>query len=392
MAENKSTGAKTSDLTAYRKKRKQKQFYKNLVIASAVLVAVIFISANFSTIIEPLRGIATRIETKTTEDVGFPIKLPGSATYSFDSFGDNFLLLTDTYLYTFGINGGQHYALMHGYSNPNRCSNAKRILLYDKDYSEFSLYSSASVIYSASVEEKIIFASLSGNETAALVTNSDRYSNIIYIYDGNGEWKYTRKFLNENVMNVEFSADERYIYVSAIGVEDGDIYSVVYKYDITTDEGSAVWSYKLSRSSLPVRMNVSGGKVRVVYDNFALSLNENDGSVCGEKELTGTVQCCDFSGSRTGVICLDSATNRRVLNILDNDMNSLCAKAVSPNINRIIADGDNMYIVESGMVHGFDSKAEIIAEKTLKEDYVSFVKIGNSVLLLGYDSVDIEEL
>ena len=48
MAENKSTGAKTSDLTAYRKKRKQKQFYKNLVIASAVLVAVIFISANFS--------------------------------------------------------------------------------------------------------------------------------------------------------------------------------------------------------------------------------------------------------------------------------------------------------------------------------------------------------
>ena len=73
-------------------------------------------------------------------------------------------------------------------------------------------------------------------------------------------------------------------------------------------------------------------------------------------------------------------------------MNSLCAKAVSPNINRIIADGDNMYIVESGMVHGFDSKAEIIAEKTLKEDYVSFVKIGNSVLLLGYDSVDIEEL
>lgn len=392
MAENKGTGAKTSDLTAYRKKRKQKQFYKKLAVVSAALVAIIIIAANFSAIIEPLRGIASRIDTKTSEDVGFPIKLPGSASYSFDSFGDNFLLLTDTYLYTFGINGGQHYALRHGYSNPNRCSNTKRILLYDKDYGSFSLYNRSSVIYNASVEEKIVFASLSGNETAAIVTNSDRYSNIIYVYDGNGEWKYTRKFLDENVMNVEFSSDERYIYVSVIGVENGDIYSAVYKYDITTDEGGAVWSYKLSRSSLPVKMNVSGGRVRIVYDNYVVSLNESDGASAGERELTGTVQCCDFSNSRTGVICLDSATNRRVLVILDNDMNSLLAKSVSPNINRVIADGENMYIVESGIFYGFDSNGETIAEKTLKDDYVSFVKIGDSVLLLGYDSVDIETL
>ena len=391
MAENKGNGAKTSDLTAYRKKRKQKQFYKKLAVASAVLIVIVIIAANFSSIIEPLRGIASRIETKTSEDVGFPIKLPGSASYSFDSFGDNFLLLTDTYLYTFGINGGQHYALRHVYSNPNRCSNTKRILLYDKDYGNFSLYSRSSVIYSAVVEEKIVFASLSSNETAAIVTNSDRYSNIIYIYDGNGEWKYTRKFLDENVMNVEFSGDERYIYVSVIGVENGDIYSAVYKYDIT-NENDAIWSYKLSRPSLPVKMSVGGGKVRVIYDNFAVSLNENSGETAGEKEFQGTVMCCGFSSSRTGVICLDSATNKKVLTILDNNMNGLSAKAVSPNINRVIAEGDNMYIVESGKLYGFNSQAEIIAEKALKDDYVSFIKIGGSVLLLGYDSVDKEEL
>ncbi len=391
MAEKKSTGAKTSDLTAYRKKRKQKQFYKKLAVASAVLIFIVVIAANFSSIIEPLRGIASRIETKTSEDVGFPIKLPGSASYSFDSFGDNFLLLTDTYLYTFGINGGQHYALRHGYSNPNRCSNAKRILLYDKDYGNFSLYSRSSVIYNAEVEEKIIFASLSSNETAAIVTNSDRYSNIIYVYDGNGEWQYTRKFLDENVMNVEFSGDERYIYVSVIGVENGDIYSAVYKYDITT-EGDALWSYKLSRPSLPVKMNVGSGKVSIIYDNYAVSLSENSGEASGEREFQGTVMCCDFSSSRIGIICLDAATNKKVLTILDNDMNSIAAKTVSPNINRVIAEGENMYIVESGKLCGYNSQAEIIAEKALKEDYVSFIKIGGSVLLLGYDSVDKEDI
>lgn len=81
-----------------------------------------------------------------------------------------------------------------------------------------------------------------------------------------------------------------------------------------------------------------------------------------------------------------------MLTFFDNDMNSLSAKTVSPNINRVIADGENMYIVESGIFYGFDSNAETIVEKALKDDYVSFVKIGDSILLLGYDLVDIEKL
>ncbi|MCM1054888.1 MAG: DUF5711 family protein [Bacteroides sp.] len=389
MPEKESAGAKTSDLTEYRKKRKQKRLYKRLAVIGAVCAAALIIALNFSAIIEPLRGIASRIETKTSEDVGFPIKLPGSASYSFDSFGDSFFLLTDTYLYTFGTNGGQYYALRHGYSNPNRCSNTKRILLYDKDYGDFSLYNKTSLIYTASVEEKIVFASIGSGETAAIVTNSDRYSNIIYIYGGNGEWKYTRKFTDENVMNVEFSQDERYIYVSVIGVENGDIYSAVYKYDITA-ESEAVWSYKLAKPSLPVKMSAAGGRVRIVYDNYAVSLNESDGTVVGEREFQGTVQCCDFSSSRIDAVYLDSATNKRVMTIFDNDMTPLSSKAVSLNINRIAADGTNVYIVEAGVLYGFDSEGNIIAEKALVSDYVSFVKIGGAILLLGYDSVDIE--
>lgn len=391
MAEKESTGVKTSDLTEYRKKRKRKSFYKKLFIIGAIGAAVLLVAVNFSSIVEPLRGIASRIDTKTSEDVGFPIRLPGSASYSFDRFGNDFFLLTDTYLYTFGIDGGQYYALRHGYSNPNRCSNSKRILLYDKDYGGFSLYNKTSVIYSSEVEEKIVFAALSGGESAAIVTNSDRYSNIVYIYDGNGNWRYTRKFIDENVMNIEFSSDERYIYVSVIGVENGDIYSAVYKYDISS-ESDAVWSHKLSQSSIPVKMSAANGKLRIVYDNYVLSLNESDGTEAGSKEFQGTVRCCDFSSSAIGVIYLDSATNKAVLTVFDSDASVLSSKTVTPNINRIVAEGTTMYIVESGMLRGFDTEGQIVAEKKLNNDYVSFVKIGSSVLLLSYDSVDIETI
>lgn len=389
MSENENQGVKTSDLMAYRKKRKRKMLYVRLGIAVLILGAVIIIASNFSAIVEPLRGIASRIETKTSDDVGFPIKLPGSASYSFDSFGDNFLLLTDTYLYTFGTNGGQYYALRHGYSNPTQCSNSKRILLYDKDYNDFSLYSKTSAIYSGKVDEKIVFASIGSSEYAAIVTNSERYSNIIYIYDGNGEWKYTRKFIDENVMNVEFSGDERNIYVCTISVENGEIFSTIYKYDIT-DESEAIWEYRLSKSSIPVKMSVKNGKVCVIYDNYALSLNENDGSLIGNKEFQGTVKCCDFSDSFTGIIYTDSAANKKVLTVINDNMTASYSRVVTPNIDRIIADGNNFFIVETGMLNGYNSNAEPVVEKQLKDEYVSFVKIGNSVLCLGYDSVDIE--
>lgn len=390
MAENNSK--QPANLVEYREKRKQKRLIIKLIIIGLVFAAVIIVAINFSAIIEPFKGIASRIETKTSDDVGFPIKLPGSASYSFDSFGNNFLLLTDTYLYTFGMNGGQNYALRHGYSNPTQCSNSKRILLYDKDYNDFSLYSDTSLIYSLKTDDKIVFASLSSNDDAAIITNSDRYSNIIYIYNGKGEWRYTRKFVDENIMNVCFSAEERYIYVSTINVENGEIFSSIYKYDTTSEEEEAVWTYKLTSSYIPVEMYVKSGRVYVIYDNYVLALNEADGSKVGELPLSGTVQCCDFSGSNNSLVYLDSSTNRKVLMILDNELTFISSKVVNPNINRIIADGNDVYLVESGIVYGYDSSAETIVEKQLNDDYVSFVKIGNSILLLGYNSVDIEEL
>ena len=391
MATDNERDNQPANLVEYRKKRKQKRMLTRLIIVLLIFTVILIIAANFTTIIEPLRGFASRIDSKTSDDVGFPIKLPGSASYSFDSFGDSFLLLTDTYLYTFGMNGGQNYALRHGYSNPTQCSNSKRILLYDKDYNNFSLYSKTSLIYSGSVEEKIVFASLSNNDVAAIVTNSDRYSNIIYIYNGSGEWRYTRKFINENVMNVEFSTEERYIYVSTIGVENGEIYSAIYKYDIT-NESEAIWSYRLNSFSIPLLMHVNGGRVHIVYDNHAVSLSETDGTVIGERAFPGTVLCGDFSDSIDAMVYTDSSTNRKVLVMLDSEMELLSTKSVNPNINRVVADGGNVYLVESGMLYGYDSQSEAIVEKPLFDDYVSFIKINNSVLLLGYNTVDIETI
>lgn len=387
MTENGKGSGKVTDLVEYRKKRRRKKAVTKLVVVLAVFVLAVVIAANFNAIVEPFRGIASKIDTKTSDDVGFPIKLSGSASYSFERFGDGFSLLTDTYLYTYRMDGGQNYAVRHSYSKPVRCSNSSRILLYDKDYSSFSVYNKTRLVYSHTVEEKIICAFLGDKDSAAIVTNSDRYSNIIYIYDGSGEWRYTRKFIDENITGIHFSSDERYIYVAAVGAENGEMYSVIYKYDIT-NETDAVWSYKRKGASIPLNIYLKKGNVCVLYDNYGVSLKESDGSLVGEKTFTGTVLCCDSSDSAMGIIYLDSASNKKVLTAVDYEMNAVSSKTVSTNINVLCADGDRFYIVQSGELLGFNTDMETVTEEPLSDDYVSFVKIGNSVLFLGYNTVD----
>ena len=391
MSEDNNSVNKTADLEEYRKKVKQRKLLVKLIIVLALLLGFFILVLNLSDILDSLKGIASKIDTKTSNDVGYPIKLSGSASYAFEDFGENFSLLSDTYLYTYNLDGGQNYALKHSYSKPVHCANSKRILLYDKDYNDFSLYSKTRLIYKGSVEEKIVFGTISNKETVAIVTNSDKYSNNVYIYNGNGEWKYTRKFLNENVMNVGFSSDDRYIYVVTLGAENGDIYSTVYKYD-TTNESEAVWSYKLTRASIPLKVMVKKNRVCVIYDNYALSLNEADGSLQGEKEFQGTVTCFDNSDSVIGLIYYDSSSNKDVLMSFDYDMNNIASIVVDLSVNKLITDGSTMYIIQSGKITGYNSEMKVTAEKQVTDDCVSFVKIGSSFLLLGYNSIEKETL
>ena len=391
MSEDNNSVNKTADLEEYRKKVKQRKLLVKLIIVLALLLGFFILVLNLSDILDSLKGIASKIDTKTSNDVGYPIKLSGSASYAFEDFGENFSLLSDTYLYTYNLDGGQNYALKHSYSKPVHCANSKRILLYDKDYNDFSLYSKTRLIYKGSVEEKIVFGTISNKETVAIVTNSDKYSNNVYIYNGNGEWKYTRKFLNENVMNVGFSSDDRYIYVVTLGAENGDIYSTVYKYD-TTNESEAVWSYKLTRASIPLKVMVKKNRVCVIYDNYALSLNEADGSLQGEKEFQGTVTCFDNSDSVIGLIYYDSSSNKDVLMSFDYDMNNIASIVVDLSVNKLITDGSTMYIIQSGKITGYNSEMKVTAEKQVTDDCVSFVKIGSSFLLLGSNSIEKETL
>lgn len=379
---------KNVDLGKYRKKKKRSKHLMHLIVILIAVAAFALVWINADKIFEPLRGIASKIDNKTSYDVGFPIELAGSGGYSLMKFGNSFSLLTDTYLYAYDTTGAQLYALKHGYSHPEQATSEKRVLLFDKAGTNFAVYSKSSLIYQKSVDDKIVYTSVGDDGIAAVVTESDRYSNILYIYDDGGNWKYTKKFADENVMQVCSVGDGEHIIVSTISSSRGEIMTNFYKFSIKTTD-SAIWKQSVSSGSLPCGMYADRDNVIAVCDNTVISVNCRNGELNGSYPYSGQLRHFYIDGSGAVVQYNDISANRNVVVVFNSSAEAVALTNVTASASCVYSDQNGIYVLDGAKLKMFDS--QLINETFIPvtdDDYSSFVKIGNSFIMLGYDTVN----
>ena len=389
------TSGNTTDLTKYRKKEKKKKQSKHLIRLIIILVLVIAAAVvwmNAETIFEPLRGIASQVETKTSYDAGFPVELPASGEYVMEKMGESFALLTDTYLYMYETDGAQIYAHKHGYSNPEQSVSDKRILLYDKAGYKFGVYSRTSLLYQKATDDKIVYASVGSDNLAAVVTRSQRYSNILYVYDDGGNWKYTRKFADESVMQVAFTGDGEHMIVSTLSSQGGDVIANFYKFSIKNSEGN-VWRYTLRNNSLPCALYADEKNVIAVCDNIVLSIGCDDGIPHGSYPYSGKLRDVVIHPEHILLMYEDISANRSVVLVLDPQAEASTLTTVNSSTVDMTVDDTGIYILDGTKLHIYDFMlTDDSAMPVENEGYTRFVKIGGSVFLMGYRNIEKLEL
>lgn len=380
-----------NDVSLYRKKKKKAKRIRTLIILLVIVAALIPVWIYRDTIFEPLRGIASRIQTTTTESAGYPISLTGRSDYTFCSMNDSFALLSDTYLYSYNENGGQNFALQHGYVHPMAVSNSKRVMIYDKGGHDFSLFNKTSEIYKGSIEDEVIVSVfLSNSEHTAVVTSGGRYSNVIYVYDGSGKWLYTQRFIDDNVMQVAFSDDNRYIYVTRVTSDNGDIVTKLSKYDISGD-GTELWSQTIS-DCVSLALSVNSNILTVTGDSEILTYNSDSGELIGNYSYQGTIENFDTSTPQKVFVIDDYTDDGKKLILLNEKCEITASVAVTADVKRIrVGDNTITVMTESDMTQ-YDYSLESVKKTLLTDSYSDFIKVGGSILLMGYDSLDCIQL
>ncbi len=373
-----------NNINKFRKKRaRQKLIFRLALVLLAVLVVVLIV-INWGSIIAPFKDAALDIG-----DGGFPVELPGSAGYTLDELGENFYLLTDTYIYTYNSDGAKITDEQHGFQNPVSKSNDKRVLVYDKNGKGFSLYSRTGEIYGNEVEDSIVFASVGNDERSAVVTTSTRYSNYLYVFNGEGKQIFRWASPDYKIMQVEFSKDDKSIFVSALGAEGGDLQLYLIRFDLDNAE-SHIWQTYIE-NDISYSLKYINNELYVVTGNSCHKVNAANGEILASCVLGKSITDIPEQELVVSVVFNDSASNGDILAVYNGGLEPSGTVYID-GLTRVREDNGSFYVLYGSKIDSYNSALEPQKTYELDDVYSDMIVMNGHAYLLGYNVVQRIEL
>lgn len=372
------------DLQKVVKKKKQRKLIFKMAVFLLIVLIIVLVVINWKSIIAPFRDAALHVG-----EGGFPVELPGSASYVMDSLGTNFYLLTDTYVYTFNADGAQIVGIQHGFRDPSVTSGEKRLLVFDKNGKGFKVYSRSAEVYSKTLDDSIVFAKMGKNDHSAVVTTSTRYSNYLCVFNDDGKQVFRYASPTEKIMQVCFSDDENLVYFSVIGEKDGELESSILCFDINKEQ-DALWRVKLG-NMLTYSLEYCTDGIYCVTEQGAFLLNASSGQITAQNSFSQSViGISETSGARV-VSFRDTAFNGQTFVCYNNSLVAVNSRSFS-NVSAFDFSEGILYILLGNKLCAYsdDLKTEKVYE--LEEDYSDIEIMGNYAYLLGYNTVQRIEL
>ena len=367
-----------NDINKFRKKRAARKLWFNLGIFTLVILVIILVVVNWSRIIAPLKDAALDVGKG-----GFPVDLPGSTDYELGGLGENFCLLTDTYFYTYNSDGAMITNVQHGLQNPVMTSNSKRALIYDRSGKELQLYSRTGEVFSISAEDTIDFAEIGNNERCAVVTKSVKYTNCLYVFNGEGKQIFRWASPAYLIDRVAFSEDDSSIYVAVCGAENGELQYNIMRFDLNNAEGS-IWQTYVG-SHMVFSVEPSGGGLFVVTAGGACLIDPESGEISAQTSFLKSVSQIP-QDNKVRALLLEDSGGGEVLTVYNDALEAFAALSLD-QVTKVYAEDGRIYVLTDKELTRYDNKLTVTGSYTLDDAYSDMVIIGGNAYMLCYNTV-----
>ena len=372
------------DINKYREKTKRRKTLIKLIVFAVIAAAVLIIVINWRAILAPFKDIGRK-----NGEGGFPVDLAGSANYVMGELGENFYLLTDTYLYTYNGNGAELADKQHGLQNPYCASNDRRALVYSKNGKDIKVYSKNDEVFAKSFDDSIVFAVMGTDDRCAVVTTSTRYFNYLYVLNSEGKQIFRWASPDEKIMQVCFGDSDKFVYVSAVGERDGTLSSYVMKFDVSGGE-SELW-----RTSVGHNVSYSLEKcpdgVYTVTAEGAFLIDDGSGDIKASNVYTKEVSGIPETDGIRVTFFRDAVSNGEIADVYNDDLTPAAALSLE-DMSAFDVNNGRLYILRKNRLTVYDTGFQAIAVYDLDDEYSDMKIIGKYAYLLGYDKVERQEL
>lgn len=372
------------DINKFREAGKRRKNLIGRIVFIVIMVVIVIIVINWNSIIKPLKDIGSK-----TDGGGFPIELTGSANYKLGDMGENFFLLTDTYLYTYNTEGYKLSDNQHGFRSPICSANSRRALVYDKNGKSLRLYSKNSEIFSKDFEDTIVFAQMGNDDRSAVVTTSTRFSNYLYVLNGEGKPIFRWSSPDEKIMQVCFGDKDKSIFVSVVGEKDGALICSVLRFEVSGGE-SETWRASIGGNVSFSLENTPSG-VYAVTSSGAFLIDVDTGEIKASNVYSKEIEGISKTDGLMVTVFRDALTNGETAVEYNNNLEASAALTFESEFAFKIYGG-KLYILRSNTLEVYDEAFKSIGTYELDDEYSDFIIIDNSVYLLGYNKVQVKEL
>ena len=382
-----------SSIEEYRQKRKKKKRKKRLItvlviiilLAVAALFVLFWMKKNSSPVTPGNQtGNTASVDTGIQAN-GFPISVGGANPVSIANCGKNIFLLTKNSVIAFNQAGKQVYTAHHGYSNPVMTASSKRVLTYDQGGYQFRVDSNKSVMGSKQLTEKIVYGAISEKGHTAIVTQTERYTIHLTVYDIGMQEVLSWNVTDQVITGVDFNSSSTACAVSAFSVAGGAVSSKIYELDLKKSEPQQLCTDLPDIMALSVRYQ-SNGNLMVVGDE-KLHCLDNSGKLKVEWDYTGALLAFDDTSGEGAVIFYENTggTGDTAIRWFDKNGQLASSAETEGEIVHAQSNGNRLLVLTEKQLLVFDSnlKQQKKEQVDITPMYVALVGNNGYVLSAG---------
>jgi hypothetical protein len=365
-----------------RRRRNRKRFYR-LAILLAILGAGLFLYYFRDSWLPWFSGMEPEyyaaiggIETVTK---GFPLKSFDAAAYQMKCAGNYFVCLNESNLYIYSFDGRLLDLRAHEYQDSLLDIRGKRVLVYEHGGKKFCVDNKSRTLYEGEASGGIIFARLSEEGYAAVVSTSESYLCEVSIYDPGGKEIYK---INQTgrVFDVCFTESSLGLVTVSFDAKGGEIVSEVQRFDFGLAE--PVWT-RQDYSIFPLNVYWNTEYIYIIGDDKYIVLNDS-GDLIKQYEYPYGDKLDSYSfDDGTAAIILRNEQKQTVKLVILDAGDKMLEVACGMKLRKSQSVGDEIYLMFTDEMKKLDINGTEIAAKQFSGMFSDFSVGGDKVFLKG---------
>lgn len=388
-----------TDVSMLRERRKKKKLLsaaKKLGIAAAIGAAVLAVVLTRSIWYPKLDGILTKIpvpeNTAEFAEGYFPISIEGGARYQLTPLDSSFAVVDDSHFFVYSEDGKMTYSDQHSFSNPIINVFEKKALLYDLGGKSFGLYSKYKNIYVKNTDEPILIARLGANDTAAVVTKSEKYPSALMVYDASGKNIFNYRSVSR-VIDVTFNDDSSGCYITTIGASGGFIVSkmLYYRFDKVDfdDSGNPVPIWQTDNlNTLALSVRKFGDDNIILFGDTMCAYYDINGNFINSYDYKRRLVGYSSEGGTAALVFRNDERRSSELVTIDSLTGEINEIDLGYEAMNIQISGNTIYLQSRNGIEELNTDGTVLSSVDLYTDYNGFCRIGGYIYLLGYDEIN----